>query len=102
MKPYIIYTTTDNKQEAKHISHMLLNKKLAACIQINTIKSYYTWGNEICEDKEYLITIKTKKSNFKKIKREIKENHSYDVPEIIATPITKLDKHYKKFIKENT
>jgi periplasmic divalent cation tolerance protein len=102
MKPYIIYSTTDTKKEAKSLAKLLLEKKLAACIQIQKIRSLYSWKNQLCEDKEYLLCIKTKKGHYKKIEREIKENHSYDVPEIIATPITKLDKNYKKFIKENT
>jgi periplasmic divalent cation tolerance protein len=98
----MIYTTTDTKKEAKFLAKLILNQKLGACIQIQKIRSFYTWEDELCEDKEYLLCIKTKKGHYKKIKREIKENHSYDTPEIIATPIIKLDKNYKKFIKENT
>lgn len=54
------------------------------------------------EDKEYLLFIKTKKENFKKIKRKIKENHSYDLPEILAIKITNISKEYFNFIGDNT
>lgn len=100
MKPFIVQTTTSTKKEAKEIANILLSKKLAACIQISKIYSTYEWKREICEDKEYLLVIKTKKENYKKIEREIKENHSYDVPEIIGTKIVSLSKEYKKFMKE--
>jgi len=101
VKPFIVQTTTNSYKEAKKIAKILLEKQLGACIQISTIDSLYMWKNELCEDKEYLLTIKTKKLHYKKIEREIKENHSYDVPEIIALPIKKLDNNYKTFINES-
>ncbi|WP_428024487.1 divalent-cation tolerance protein CutA [Arcobacter sp.] len=102
MKLCIVQTTCKDMEEAKNIAKTLLNKKLAACIQISDIESLYTWNNELCEDKEKLLSIKTKKKNFKKIQREIKENHSYDLPEIISIDIENVSKEYKNFIGENT
>ena len=102
MIPIIIQTTCANKKEAKKIAKVLIEKKLAACIQISDVESIYMWKNEICNDKEKLLNIKTKKENFEKIKRKIKELHSYDLPEIIAIEITNISDEYKKFIGENT
>ena len=102
MKLCIVQTTCRDMEEAKNIAKILLNKKLAACIQISNIESLYTWNDELCEDKEKLLSIKTKKKNFKKIEREIKENHSYDLPEIIAIDIENISKEYKNYIGENT
>ena len=102
MKNCVIQTTCKDKKEAKRIAKILLKNKLAACIQISNINSLYVWNSELCEDKEKLLNIKTQMKHFKKIKRKIKENHSYDVPEIICLEIKKLSKKYKKFIGENT
>jgi periplasmic divalent cation tolerance protein len=102
MKALIIQTTTSNKKEAKKIAKLLIKNKLAACIQIKKINSIYSWNDKLCEDKEYLLSIKTKKENYKEIERKIKENHSYDLPEIIGINITKISREYKNFIKENT
>ncbi len=99
MQPFIVQTTTNSYKEAKKIAKILLQKEFAACVQISKIDSLYMWENELCEDKEYLLTIKTKKVHYKKIEREIKENHSYDVPEIIGFDIDKTSKEYKDFIK---
>lgn len=101
MKAVIIQTTTSSKKEAKKIAQILLEKKLAACIQILKIESMYTWENRLHFEKERLLFIKTKKKYFKKIKRKIEENHSYDLPEIVATDITNINKRYLKFIGEN-
>ena len=98
MKLLIIKTTFSNKKEARKIGKLLLDDKLAACVQITKIDSIYKWENQICEDKEYLLTIKTKKENYKKIERKIKENHSYDLPQIIAIKIKKSSDEYENYI----
>lgn len=102
MKLIQIQTTCECKKQAQKIAKELIQNKLAACAQITKIKSYYMWKNEFCKDNETLLNIKTKKQNFKKVKRKIKELHSYDLPQIIALPIKKSSKEYKNFIKENT
>ena len=101
MIPIVIQTTCRNKKEANKIAKLLISKKLVACMQILKVNSIYNWKNKICEDKEHLLFIKTKKKNFKKVKRKIKENHSYDLPEILGIKITKINKEYNKFIGEN-
>jgi len=98
----LIQTTCASKTEAKNIAKVLIEEKLAACIQLSEIESFYKWNNEFCNDNEVLLTIKTRKANFEKIKSKIKEYHSYDVPEIIEIDITNVDKRYLKFIGENT
>ncbi len=102
MKAIIVKTTCFSKKEAKNIANILIKKKLAACIQINKIKSFYKWEDKICRDKEFLLSIKTRKKSFSKIKKEIKKLHSYDVPEIISIKIDKTSKEYIAFIKKFT
>ncbi|MFA6788189.1 MAG: divalent-cation tolerance protein CutA [Arcobacteraceae bacterium] len=102
MKAIIVQTTCASKKEAKKIAKILVQEKLAACVQLSKINSLYSWENKLCVDKEVLLSIKTKKENFKKIQRKIKENHSYDLPEIIAIQITNASKEYLQFIEGNT
>ena len=102
MIPIIIQTTCSSKKEAKKIAKHLVKKKLAACVQIGKIDSIYSYKGKVYDDKEYILNIKTKKENYTTIKREIKENHSYDLPEIISIEIDKLSDEYKNFIKDNT
>ena len=102
MKTIIVQTTYSNKKEARKIAKTLIESKLAACIQMSKIESFYMWEDEFSNDKEILLSIKTKKENFKKIKSKIKELHSYDVPEIIGVGIKNVSKDYKKFIGDNT
>ena len=101
MKLAIVQTTCEDINEAKKIAKILLDEKLAACIQISDVQSLYIWKDKLCNDNEKLLSIKTKKKNFKKIQRKIKENHSYDLPEIISIEIEDASKEYKKFIGES-
>jgi len=101
MKMSIVQTTCASKKEANKIAKILISKNLAACIQISKVQSLYMWKNKLCIDKERLLCVKTKKKYFKKIEREIKENHSYDLPEIIEIKITNSSKEYLNFIGES-
>lgn len=101
MSLIIVQTTCSSKMEASNIARVLIYEKLAACVQMSEIESFYSWENEFCKDKEVLISVKTKKENFKKIKSKIKELHSYDVPEIISINIENASKDYKNFIAKS-
>jgi len=100
---YILITTTaPDRDSAKAIAKLLVEKKLAACVQLFPIESIYTWKNEVCNEDEIMLFIKSKPALFDKIKAAIKENHSYEVPEIIQIPITDGLPDYLKWIDDNT
>ncbi len=101
MNPIIVQTTCSSKQEAKIIAKALIEKKLAACVQMYEIESFYNWENKLCNDFETLLNIKTIKENFEKVKSKIKELHSYYVPEIIQIDITNANEEYLRFMGEN-
>ncbi|MCT7527866.1 divalent-cation tolerance protein CutA [Aliarcobacter cryaerophilus] len=102
MKAVIIQTTTSSKEEAKNIAEILIKYKLAACVQLKDIESIYSWDGKLCCERETLLSIKTKKELFSKVKSKILELHSYDTPEIIELDISNISEDYLKFIKENT
>ncbi|WNL27126.1 divalent-cation tolerance protein CutA [Arcobacter cryaerophilus gv. pseudocryaerophilus] len=102
MKAVIVQTTTSNEEEAKKIAKILIQDKLAACVQLKDIESLYNWDGKLCCERETLLSIKTKKELFYKVKSKILELHSYDTPEIIELDISNISEDYLKFIKENT
>ena len=102
MKVVIVQTTTSNEEEAKKIAKILIQDKLAACVQLKDIESLYNWDGKLCCERETLLSIKTKKELFSKVKSKILELHSYDTPEIIELDILNISEDYLKFIKENT
>ena len=102
MEDYIqIYTTTDTIDIAQAISNKLVEERLAACVQVlGPITSTYWWQGKIETSQEWLCIIKSKKSLYKQIEDTIKSIHHYDVPEIIAVPITMGSKDYFNWLKK--
>lgn len=99
----IILSTTSNIDEAKKIANALVKDKLAACVNIlPRIMSIYSWKDEIWEDEEYLLIIKTVKENFESVKNKIKELHSYELPEVVMIKMEDASKEYFDWILKET
>ncbi len=80
-----ITTTSDNKESLEKIARGLLEDRLASCVQIlGPMKSLYWWKEKITESDEWLGIIKTRKDLYKRVEERIKEQHHYELPEIIA------------------
>lgn len=84
----IIITTTDSEDRAKELAGSLVKDRLVACAQRTRIDSTYEWEGEIQDEPEFLILLKTNKTNQKKAMEAIKERHTYDEPEIVVVPMT--------------
>ena len=98
-KHILVFTTAGSKKEASKLSKGLVKKKLAYCVNtIPAVQSTYLWEDKLCIDDEFLLIIKTQGKKFTAVEAWILENHSYDVPEIIATPITHGSLDYLKCI----
>jgi len=96
----VVMTTAASVEEAQKITDSLLEKKLAACVQLINISSHYFWDNTICNSPEILLLIKCKASLYSQIEECIKSDHSYDVPEIICVPILNGAPPYLNWIDE--
>ena len=84
----VIFITAGSKEEANKISQGLVESKLAFCVSsIPKIQSTYYWEDKIHVDKEFLLIVKTRQDKYEALETWVKNNHSYEVPEIIALPI---------------
>ena len=86
----IIYITAGSKEEANKLSRGLVEEKLAFCVNaVPGIQSTYQWEGKIHVDDEILLIVKTRQDRYETLEQWVKQNHSYDVPEIISLPIQK-------------
>ncbi|XP_046736059.1 protein CutA homolog isoform X2 [Diprion similis] len=84
----VAYVTVPSNEVAKNISRGLVKNKLAACVNIiPQITSIYEWKGEINEDQEILLMIKTRTEIVDALTKFIKENHPYEVCEVISLPV---------------
>ena len=101
MNYFIFLVTVPNIEEGQKIAKILVETKLAACVNIiQNIISIYRWKGKIEEDNEHLLLIKTTEENNTKIIQKVKEIHSYTEPECIGLKIEKGSETYLDWIKE--
>ncbi|MEF9437814.1 MAG: divalent-cation tolerance protein CutA [Candidatus Mariimomonas ferrooxydans] len=99
----VVLITAPKEEEAVKIAKVLVEKRLAACVNmIKDIRSIYRWQGKIEDDTEILLIVKTKKRLFEALATEVKRIHSYTVPEIIALPIVQGLEDYLKWLSEST
>ena len=97
----IIKTTTDSHKAMKLIANTLLNKKLAACVNmIPRMRSKYVADGRITESREVIILIKTTEKLENKVYKTIKDLHNYEIPEISTIQTSKVDKNYENWLKD--
>ncbi len=103
MRKFIaILVTCPDKKSAHKLAKILLQKKLAACVNVVAgMESFYWWQGKIERSRETLLVIKSAQKLFKPLCRCVQENHSYTVPEIIALPIVQGSSSYLRWLKEN-
>lgn len=98
----ILLTTTSSRDEAAKIAKILIDERLAACIQLLPIESFYYWDGKTQNEPEVLMLIKTRRSLFESAIARVKQLHSYTVPEIVAVPIVAGLSHYLNWIEDVT
>jgi periplasmic divalent cation tolerance protein len=98
----LVLTTASSKEEAQKIAHALVERRLAACVNIvPQIDSVYRWQGKIEEAQECLLIIKTTSAAFERLRAAIQELHSYDLPECICVPIEAGSAEYLKWISDS-
>ncbi len=95
MQGLIILTATPDLRSAEKIAKSLVTKKLAACVSFQSgFISTYSWKGKLTRSKETVVWIKTLSHRFAKVSKAIREIHPYELPEVIALPITRGSKEY--------
>ena len=98
----IIFATAENAAQAEKISNALLTAHIVACVQQIPVSSAYWWKGKIENSPEVLLKMETRLALFDAVEKTIRANHTYEVPEIIATPIIAGGRDYLDWIINET
>ena len=98
-----IFVTASSLDEARKISRILVEERLVACCNIvQPVESIFKWQGKLNIENEVLMIFKTREEQFDTAEKRIKQLHSYEVPEIIAMPITHGSKSYLDWVAKET
>ncbi|MBA2704416.1 MAG: divalent-cation tolerance protein CutA [Blastocatellia bacterium] len=99
-QPIAVFITAPSKEEASRLADMLVERNLAACVQIlPAMESVYRWQGKIERQTEVLLIAKTLAAKFADLDTEVRAIHSYETPEIVAVPLTALSGPYRQWLK---
>ncbi|MEZ5345496.1 MAG: divalent-cation tolerance protein CutA [Pyrinomonadaceae bacterium] len=97
----VVFTTAPTELEAGNLAKKIVGAKLAACVQIlPKIESYYFWEDEIKKEPEHLMLIKTIEGKFDELEKFIVENHSYEIPEVVAVKAERISSDYLDWVND--
>ncbi|MDQ1729329.1 MAG: periplasmic divalent cation tolerance protein [Pyrinomonadaceae bacterium] len=95
----VVFLTAADRTEASRLAEVLVEKRLAACVQIvSDIESVYRWQGKVERQREVLVIAKTLSLRFAALEREVRALHSYDTPEIVAVPLLRGSVPYLEWL----
>jgi len=98
----MIVTTFESAKEARKMCELILEKRLAACVKISPASSSYWWKGRIARAKELVLTATTTRRAAGRLAAFIRENHPYEVPEVVETCAKGLSKSYERWVEDET
>lgn len=96
-----VYTTTGAREDARRIARALVERRLAACAQIDEIESFYVWKGAVANDPEFRILFKTTERRYPELEAAIRELHPYELPAIHAVELEEVEERYRRWVVES-
>jgi periplasmic divalent cation tolerance protein len=96
--PVAVVTTCATRDEALRIAHALVERRLAACVQLSAIDSVYRWEGQVQQDPEVRLVVKTLEARYDEVERAIRELHPYALPQIVAVRLDRALPAYADWI----
>lgn len=99
----LVFITAASEKEGEKIASALVKERLAACVSVvGGVRSTFRWKGQVSTEQEVLLIAKSKDRLFEKLKKRVLELHSYEVPEIVASPILAGFEKYLNWIEDET
>ena len=101
MSTIAVFTTVDSKEQARKIAAALVDRKLAACVQVSHIESFFTWQGQTQDEPEFRLMIKTVAERYAALEAALVELHPYELPAIYAVDLPQVYAPYAEWVAEH-
>ena len=99
----VVFTTCGSEEEAQQLAAALIEKRLAACVNITApVTSVYRWKGTVEKSSEWMLVIKTRREKFEALRIMLEAAHSYELPEVLALPVVEGSPNYLNWIESET
>lgn len=99
----VLFTTVSSPEEADRLARTLVERRLAACVNIlPQVRSVYRWQGKVEDSSEILLVIKSRRALFAALSEAVRALHSYEIPELIALPVVDGYPPYLDWIEQET
>ena len=101
-RPCVVTTALGTEDEAEALAASLVEAKLAACVQVMHVRSFYTWQGELKREPEWVLFAKTRSALFAQVEAFIRQHHSDELPEILLLPVGDGSADYLRWLLDAT
>jgi periplasmic divalent cation tolerance protein len=98
----MVQTALAGQVQAEALARQIVQARLGACVQLQPIRSFYRWQDEVREEPEFLLQIKTRQACYPALEAFIRAHHSYEAPEIVQLPIVAGSVDYLQWLRTET
>ena len=98
----MVQTALASEAQAEALARLIVGARLGACVQLQPIRSFYRWQNEVRDESEFLLQIKTRQACYPALEAFICAHHSYETPEIVQLPIVAGSADYLQWLQAET
>lgn len=94
----VVHTTFPGRHQAEKAAETMVKGRLAACATVFPAKSFFFWEGKLVGHREFVLELKIKGGNYKKVERRLRQLHAYAVPQIIAFDVKKASRDYAAWV----
>lgn len=98
----VVFTTAPSKEVALALARSMVDRRIAACVNVLPCTSVYRWEGEVKEDGEQLLVIKTRRTYIDDIRDLLAAEHPYDLPELISMEVEDGSSGYLSWLRSET
>lgn len=97
----VVTTTVASMDQARELARQLVERHVAACVQLSTVESFYAWDGAVQHEPEVRLTAKTTAARWPALCAVVRQLHPYQLPQLLAVPVAEADAAYAHWVAEH-